>query len=313
MYYWFYKIEVDETDPMFYWISLFFKDHSFSYEAVFQFHIIVITLLNYILIKKYTRNYFYVIIVYLVINYVHSVNQIRYFLGFPFLLLGFYYLFQRKNIVISITLFILAYLCHSALSVLLVFIPLYYFIPVRRYMTYITLGTLGASVILYLLIKFGFAVEIEHFGAYFGKEYDSSFLGGLFNALPYIIYYAYLIIESRSILKEYPEYYDDKKFAYLYKISFFPLIFVPASFAIQILGHRYVMPFVIFWTIYYLYLIHDLPNKTKSIKLIVFSLIHIVVACVFYVLPDFILKDNHYAEELQDIIKSIKYLNDYFF
>ncbi len=312
MYSWFYKIKFDETDYVFYWLTQFFSKHNYSYEQLFQFHIVVTTFLNFFVIKKFTRNYFYVILVYYIVNYVHAVNQIRYFLGLPFILFGFYYLLQKKNILISIIMFIIGYLCHSALLVLLVFIPLYY-IPIKNYFKIILLGSLGLTFIIYIIFRLKLGDALDHFGAYFGKEYNSSFLGGLFNALPYLLFFTFLFLESNNILKKHPEYFEDKKFRFLYKIAFFPIIFVFASFSVQILGHRYVLPFIIFWVIYYLYLIKDLPRKQKFLKILNLTFLNIVVVCCFYIFPDFLLKENHYTNELIDMFKSDKFLKNIFF
>ncbi len=312
MYYWFYKIEFDETDYAFYWLSIYFTDHGYSYEDLFRFHIIVISVLNYILIKKFSFNYFYVIITYYVVNYVHAVNQIRYFMGFPLMLLGFHYLIRKNNWLVAIPLFVLSYLCHSALVVLLIFIPIYR-IPTKHYIKFIFFGALATTIVIYTVLKLKLGDALDHFGAYFGKEFNSSFMGGLFNALPYLIYYTFLIIESNKLLKNNPHYYEDKNFQFLHKISFFPLVFVFASFFVQILGHRYVLPFVIFWNIYYLYLIKDLSTKRRSMKLALFGIVHIIVVCCFYIFPDFVLKENHYLLELVDMLKSDKILKEIFF
>lgn len=310
MYRWFFKLENNQTDFVFYKLSVLFHSMHLSFVELFQFHIVLITLINYFLITRFTKNYFYVMLAFMVLNYVHSVNQIRYFLGFPILCLGFYYLILGRKIILSVVLFILAYLCHSALSVLFIFIPLYYLISKEKFIRIISLGAVSIILIVFIIFRFNLAGKFNHFGDYLMEENVMSFVGGLYTAFPYFLNLGFLYFLNKSILKTFPEYVNDSVYVFLYKISFFSVLFIPISFLIDILGHRYVIPFHIFWCIYFLYLTKDLEHKDRTIKFFMFGVIQIVSAMFFYIFPDYVLKSNHYLDELQTMIKSIKYLKN---
>ncbi|SUX48436.1 EpsG family protein [Chryseobacterium indoltheticum] len=310
MYRWFFKLENEQTDFVFYRLSVLFNNMHLGFIELFQFHIIVTALINYFLVTRFTKNYFYVVLAFMILNYVHSVNQIRYFLGFPILCLGFYYLFLNKKITLSIGLFILACLCHSALSVLLILIPLYYFIPKKKFLNLILIGSVLIIAIIFIIFRFNLAGKFNHFGDYLMEENLTSLVGGLYTSFPYILNLGFLFYLNRSILKIFPEYEDESEYIFLYKISFFSALFIPVSFIIDILGHRYVIPFHIFWCIYFLYLTKDLEHKNRTIKFLMFGVIQIVSAMFFYIFPDYVLENNHYLNELDTMITSIKYLKD---
>ena len=101
MYEYMYEQEDDTTDFVFYSLSKLFNKLRLPYDNLFIFHLISTLLIYFFLITKFTRNYFYVFLVYILLDYVHLTNQIRYYLGFPILLTGFYYLFYKKNYIIK--------------------------------------------------------------------------------------------------------------------------------------------------------------------------------------------------------------------
>ncbi|WDF48318.1 EpsG family protein [Chryseobacterium sp. KACC 21268] len=312
MYYWFFKYEEDTTDKVYYSLTLLFKKWGLPFEDLFKFHIVAINVLYYFLIRKFTRNYFYVMLVFVVINYVHSVNQLRFFLGLPIIQIGFYYLLYKRNLLISLPLLVLGVLCHSALVLLLILIPMFY-ISQQKYLKKILVATAVSSVIILIALKTGLMAILLHFSAYFEDDATSSFLGGLFNAFPYIIYITFLYIENKKMIKIFPEYENDKLYQYLYKLTFFPVIFIPPAFVAPVLGHRYVIPFIVIWVIFYLYIIKDLNHKQRFTKFLVFMMIHIIVTCFYYIFPDFIAKDNHYLHELDVMLKSINYLKSFYY
>lgn len=312
MYSWIYDKGDDNTDFVFFELSKIFNSLNLEYESLFIFHMLASLLIYWFLISRFTRNYFYVFLVYLLLDYVHFTNQIRYYLGFPIILTGYYYLFYKKNYIISVILISVSLLCHVGLASLLVFIPAFYLITLRNFIKYIFLGSLVLALLVFLLMQGGLALMLDHYDAYFSSEYDSSFIGGIFNGLPYMIYYSFLLIEIPKLIKR-KIIEDPLKYELLFKLTFFSLLFLPGSFFLQILGHRYIMPFVIFWVIYYLYLVRDLPQKQKLFKMIVFGIVHFLAIFSIYILPDYLLPQNHFMEQLEYTIQSIPYLKDLFF
>lgn len=305
MYYYFFKYEEDKTDPVFYWLTMIFKKFHLNYTDLYRFHIVLIILLYYFLVSKFTKNIFYIFLAYLMLDNVHLVNQIRYYMGYPILMSGFYFLFIRKQYLLAIALIVFALLCHSGLSFMLIFIPIYFFIPLKKYIQY----TLILSVIIFVISLFIFnsslGTILSHFGNYFQKDNQSSFLGGLYNGIPYLIFTVFLLIQTFKLLRDNPNVIEDPKFVFLYKLSFLGIIFIPASFIIQIIGHRYVMTLSIFWLIYYyLFFIKDQDAKLQFPRFSLVSGIILISSIFIYIIPYYLFGHSHFAEEFLNIIKS---------
>ncbi|MBW8360040.1 MAG: EpsG family protein [Weeksellaceae bacterium] len=308
MYYYFFKLGNEETDLMFVLLAKLFKSAGFEFADLYMFHMVSIVVLFFLFISRYTRNAFYVVLLYFLLDFVHLTNQIRYYFGFPILMLGLYYLFSAKRYTVSVLLIILSLLFHKGLFMLLLFIPAYYLIPAKRFITMMLWFSAALVLLIVLVVRFGVGLSLEHFDSYLGREYESSLVGGLFNALPYLTYLGFILVEHYRLNRHNPDLLSDPQNRLLMKLSFFPLVFLPASFLLQILGHRYILPFSIFWIIYYLMLIRDLSEKTRFLKMLLFGTVHFVALCSIYIFPDYFLPENHYLKELESTIKSIPYL-----
>lgn len=313
MYYLFFKREESSTDPVFYWLALFFKKSLYlNYTDLYKFHIVLIISLYYFLISRFTKNIFFIFLAYLMLDNVHLVNQIRYYMGFPILMSGFYFLFYRKRYLLAIVLIVIALLCHSGLAFLLLFIPAYYFIPVQKFYKYVIVMSGVIFIVALFIFNSSLGTILNHFGSYFGKDNQSSFLGGLYNAIPYLLFTVFLFIETISLLRKNPEIEQDLKFKFLYKISFFAMIFIPGSFLIQIIGHRYVMTLSIFWLLYYY--VYFIKNQQPKVQLVRFSFLTCIIfvsSLFIYIAPYYIFGHSHFSEEFLDMIKSSDKLKDF--
>lgn len=309
MYYYLFKLEHFKTDFMFTLLTKIFKEFGLGYEDLFIFHIISIIFLFFLLISKFTRNFVYVFLIYFLLDYVHFTNQIRYYLGFPIMILGLYYLLNKRNYILGIGLGILSILFHNGLAVLLLFIPLF-LIKDKNYLKILLYCSVAFALFLFLVLQYGIGISFSHFDSYLGGEYETSIIGGIFNALPYIIYLSFLLFEFFRITNNYPDKMNDQEFVFLMKLSFFSVLFLLSSLFLQIIGHRYILPFSIFWIIFYLKMISGLPHKIRFLKMVLFSLVHLLALMCIYILPDLFLPQNHMKEELYLIIESIPYLKD---
>lgn len=304
MYYLFFKREETSTDPVFYWLTLIFKKGlNLQYTELYQFHIFLIISLYYFFISRFTRNIFFIFLAYLILDNVHLANQIRYYMGFPILMSGFYFLFYKKKYILSIICIILSIICHSGLSFLLVCIPVYYFVPAKKFYTYILSFSLLVFLVTFYIYNSTLGEILSHYGGYFNA--GSSFLGGLFNAIPYILFTGFLYFETFFLLKKNPEIVEDPQFRFLNKIAFFPIIFIPASFLIQVIGHRYVMPFSFIWMLYYyIFFIKNQNPKVKLGRFIILCGIVFISAMFIYIIPGYLFPENHFMEEFLEMIKS---------
>lgn len=297
-----------QTDFMFRQFSTLFSSYGYTFHDLYVFHIAVTVLLYLSLISKFSHNIWFIFLAYIVLDYVHFANQIRYFMGFPMMLWAFYCLHRSKYFLFALFA-VLACLSHSALIVLLTFVPAYLWIKPQKYLKHTLLLSIFCFLIVYIAFTQGMGREIEHFGEYFSKKGVSSFFGGFYNAVPYLIFTLFLYLETRRYRMKHPEWQTDRQFVFLYKLTFYTVIFIPASFFLQIAGHRYVMPFVVIYGIYYLYLIRDEVRRVKVQKIFAYSAVCAVISVIIYVLPSYIMSENHFMNEVERMLKSVEYLN----
>lgn len=309
MFKYFYENDWEKIDPMFIFLMKIMNHFKYDYFDFYKVHLIVYTLSYFFFISRYTKNIFYVFLVFFVLYYVPYVNQIRYYLAFPFFLLSIYYFIQNRNIFLFVLFTILAITSHSAIILLYGFIPLYYFISSKYFFKIIFSLSGFAFLVVLVLFQLGIAQQIEHFGEYFKADKTSSVLGGIFNALPYFIYIAYLWIIDKRYRKRNLDFINDTTYLLLSKLSFYCIIFIPASFFVQVLGHRYVFPFIIVWMIYYLHVIRNETPIIKFFNFLVLAIVHIFVAFAIYILPNYLFGESSYEEELIKSMKSIEYID----
>lgn len=312
LYEWFYdNYKIDQRDFVYTELSKIFNSFYLPYEDLYIFHLLVYTFLFYLLIRKFTWNYFYVFLIYFFLDYVHYTNQIRYYLGFPIMIFGLYYLLYRKNYILSVGLIVLAILCHSALALLLLFLLAFYFIPTKKYIKISLIISVFFAAVIFVLMQGGLGLVIKHYDNYLSSENESSIIGGIFNSLPYMVYLTYLVIEYYRIKKKYDIDLEHPKTVLLFKLAYFPLILSLGSIFLQIIGHRYIMPLSIFGFLFYLQIIKDLPQNVKFAKMLIFTIINFVAIFSIYYLPEFVLKESHFMNELEKTLKSIPYLKDF--
>ena len=310
MFEYFYDNEWEKIDPMFIYLSKLMNAYGYDYYAFYRVHLITYTLAYFYLISRYTSNIFYVFLVFFVLYYVPYVNQIRYYMAFPFFLLSLHYFVYRRNLWLFALFGFLSVTSHAAIIVLYGFLPMYYLVKSKNFFRIALIASASAFTAVLLLFQVGLIQMIEHFGSYAGKGMTSSLSGGIFNALPYFMYLGYLYIVDKRYRKRNPDFESDQLYGYLSKLSFFTIIFIPSSFLMQVLGHRYVFPFIIIWVIFFLYMMRNESNKSKFLNFLAFALVHCAVGYSIYILPKILMGESHYEEELIRSLKSIKYIKN---
>ncbi|RST27497.1 EpsG family protein [Chryseobacterium lacus] len=308
MFKWFYENDWTKVDPMFIFLSRIMNSFGYDYYAFYQLHVIIYTFAYYYFISRFTNNIFYVFLPFIILYYVPYVNQIRYYLAFPFFLLSIHYILHKKNLTLAVLCALFALLSHIGIILLYGFIPLYHFMSTKKFFKTVFVLSGVAFIVMMILFQLGIAQQIEHFGNYFNEEMTSSVAGGMFNALPYFIYIIYLWMIDKKYRNENPDFNEDKIYTLLSKLTFFTIIFIPASFFVQILGHRYVFPFIIIWMIFYLYLMRNKATKRKLINFFLMGVVHISVGICIYILPELLLGESNFEAELVLSLKSVSYL-----
>ena len=276
------------TDFLFRYISLFVVFLGYSFEELFVLHIL---LYGYFFVKfasHFTQNIFLVIGFYIVLTYVPLANQIRYFLALSLFFNGLhcYYLGKSKT---SYIYFFFSLLSHSSMLILFSFL----FVEKKVGMKNFAKTMLTYSFIFFFSFNFMLSFGILdllgqfHMKEYFeSDDYGSSIFGGVFNEFPFICILISLYYFLEKTIKENLFLLEDKVFVFLYKLTFYSVLFVPISFNFQIIGHRYVQAFIIVWLCLLVYTIKHIEIKKKIIQnYVILSSYIIFMIFYLYYLP----------------------------
>lgn len=276
----FFENDEVKIDFLFRYLSSIFTDWGMNYYELYQFHVILFGILYTFFISRFTNNIFLILIFYLLISYVGLANQIRYYLSFGFFLNAIYFLYFTKKKYLAYFFIAMSLLSHSAIALFYGFIILNKYSKKHTYLKICLIISLIFFVLIFSLNSLGLNAYIGNYDAYFNEEGASSLLGGIFNAMPHIIILILLYIRAKVALKKHEVFVDDKAFQLLYRLSFYSVIFIPASLNIQILSHRYVQASLIIWLCFYCYTL----TLEKSFKIVFNHIIclTIVIIGLFY-------------------------------
>jgi hypothetical protein len=307
-----FAYEEIETDILFRYFSLLALALGYTFTDLYKLHILIYGFFFVKFISRFTQNILLVLGFYVFIAYVPLANQIRYYLALSLFLNGLYvfYFGLKKR---SYVYFIFSVLSHSSMVVLFAFL----FIEKRiAFSDYVK-----KCLILSLIIFFGFnfinAVGLLNILGKFKTyalevELVSSFLGGVFNEFPFIVILASLYFWIQNVIIKIPQLVEDKVFVFLYKLTFFSIIFIPISFNIQVLGHRYVQAFFIVWLCLFVYVLNYIKTKQAYVEyFIVLSLYMVFLTYYSYFFSEIALgvKSSYYDEFIKSY-NSIEYLPD---
>lgn len=301
MYSAFYNWNYEDTDVLFRNINSLYREKQWGFHAVFATHIVAITVLFSSFILKFNHNLFYIFTVFIILIFIPYINQIRYYVAFPSFLLAAYYLIYNRKLVFFVFFAVLGFMSHSAVVVLYTFFLFYYFMPEKYYAAVLKAGAAILFVGSYLVSKTSLITYLEHFGGYLSAENQSSILGGVFNILPTLA----LLLPLYIMDKNYKGNKKDLTYIFLKKVSFFTTILIPASIFIQIIGQRYVFPFLVVWIVFFLYLIKE-KKFSLRIRYVIGS--YFLVAIVLYLqygLANIVFGKSFYIEEVTETIESI--------
>ncbi|WP_417431765.1 EpsG family protein [Halpernia sp.] len=301
MYESYFKKEYENTDFIFYKSAYYFRHHNLTFQDLFGAHILVISALYLLFISKFNSNFFYIFGVYLLLSFIPYVNQIRFYLAFPCFLLAAYYLLLNRKVMWFCLFGVLGGLSHSAILPLYSFFLFYLFVPEKFYKNILIFGSIILFITSYIVSNTTLYAAFEHFGEYIKNENQSSFLGGVFSMLPTLV----ILIPLYLLDKKYLGNRNLPTYKFLKKLSFYTVLLIPASTFIQIIGYRYVFPFLVVWIMFFLYLIKDKPLKVKIRHFFISYLLIIVVLYLQYILPLEVLGESSYLEEINETIKSI--------
>lgn len=305
----YFEDENIKTDYIFRLFSRIFKIFNLEFEQLYQLHIILIGLILINFIRKTNNSIFLVFGVYSIIYFVPIINQIRYYLAFALFLNTCYYLYVDKKTKLSIILFILSILSHSAISLLFLFPILNKVSKKIGYVKLLMISSISLFVFSFFLQTIGIVDMLNKYGTYFSSEGTGSLLGGLLNIFPYITLLIVLYNNNKSIIKKKPYLIKDSIYILLYRLSMYTIVFIPISLYFQILSHRYVLPFTVVWLCLYLYPYQKSKNQVKVLQQM--WLVFFVFFVLFfynYFLSEFIFgEESLYLIQFKESFNSIPY------
>jgi hypothetical protein len=307
-----FNIDDIETDVLFRYLSLLTFALGYTFTDLFKIHILIYGFFLVKFISRFTQNTFLVIGFYVFIAYVPLANQIRYYLALSLFLNGLYH-FYFNNMKMSYLYFALSLLSHSSMVVLFLFILIEKKINFAVYVKKCLVISIVILLVFNIIISSGALDFLGHFQLYIiSDELVSTFAGGVFNEFPFIIILTTLYFWLQKVIKVMPQIAEDEVFVFLYKLTFFSIIFIPVSFTFQVVGHRYVQAFFIVWLCLFIYTVHFInSNKTTIDCFIALSFYMIfLVYYSYFLLQAVIGEESGYYTEFIKSYNSIEYLPD---
>lgn len=277
-----YMIQSDsETDYLFKLIVALYKYLNIdTYKSIHITFIFSISLLLITFLKEFDVNYFVVIVLFLVLNYLVFTTQIRYFLGFFGVLISLKR-FNDKRYLSSFWYFLFSLFSHMSL---ILFLPFYFLInsgfkQIKKFVIFSIISLFISSTFLVYLLP---DILYYRFILYFESEHRASILGSLYFFLPSIINISFLLIYLKIVysLNSLNDLPDISKF--LLKITFISFYIFGLALNIQVFGSRIVEPIFFVQSIFYL---SEIFNRKGNLAYIFLFLSFLLNFIIVYILP----------------------------
>lgn len=305
-----YENDDFSIDFIFRFLSVQAKLLGLNYIYLYQFHIILTGALLTFFISRFTSNIFFVSTFVILILFIPLANQIRFFLGLSLFLNAIYFLCIKKKKVLFLIIGLISVLCHLGIIPLFLFIPIYFIENNKNYLkTLIIISTSIYILIATLFTLDGTMSELglrENIDLYFQSDYESSFLGSLFQSLPILIITTVLFNNKNYFINKI-NHFQDEKLYFLYRLTFFSFIFIPASFLTQIILFRYCIALFFVWILLILRTAKYEKRNIQIRKISLLFIIQYIYILYLYFLPILILNSHSTIEKFYLIIDSIKF------
>ena len=247
-----YIYENDEfpIDLTFRFLSSQTKLLGLNYIDLYQFHVFLTGALLIFFISRFTSNIFFVTTFLILILFIPLANQIRFFLSLSLFINAVYFLCIKRNKFLFLFLGILSVLTHIGIVPLLLFCKIYFIKKDEKYLKIVILISILSTIIIFVLSNIiGAMQEIglrENLDSYIKDEYASSFLGTLFQISPILVFVVFIFTNKIYFIKKINQF-KDEKLKFLYRLTIFSFLFIPASFFTQIILFRYCISLSFVW------------------------------------------------------------------
>jgi hypothetical protein len=205
-------------------------------------------------------------------------------MGYFSLFIGIYLWQVQEKRFWAVVMILFALANHSSLLIFLILLPLF-FTNIERLLFRSVQILLTVSVVYFVFRTIISLIPEEYYLVLYFLEADhhSSFLGGLFTFLPTIITMLMLHFYSMRKAVEYPELLDDVNFQYLYRFTILPIIYFGISTERQVLGHRFILPSILFQLLLIMYIsYYNTPKQNATLRWIVVLSIPLLVFYTYF-------------------------------
>ena len=278
-----------QSDYFFNYIRDLVVSLGYEYREIHLIFTGIYTFLLIIFISRFYNNPFLIALIYVSIIFLYYATQIRFFLGYFSICLAFYYFYVQYNKTRFIIFLLFGFINHYSLLIFLIYF-FFFKIEIKKLAKLVILIALTTFVIISLFHNvFDLLSSILfRFSDYFNYEKFSSFKGALYTFLPALLFFYLTEVYAKKKLLRFPQIKNDKMFIFLYRFSIIPYILIGFAFYIQIIGHRFIIPAVLFQLLLLFYLSKfnsKIQNTNLYITIFAFSIIYLFY---IYFLPNII-------------------------
>ena len=279
-----------------------------KYIDLYQFHVFLTGALLIFFISRFTSNIFFVTTFLILILFIPLANQIRFFLSLSLFINAIYFLCIKRNKSLFLFLATLSVLTHIAIVPLLMFCKLYFIKKNEKYLKAVILISILSTILIAVLFSVsGVMQEIslrENLDAYVQDEYATSFLGSLFQVVPILVFVIF-IFTNKIYFIEKINHFKDEKLKFLYRLTIFSFLFIPASFFTQIILFRYCISLSFVWILLIL-LSTEYYKIIKRVRKITILFVGLWLFVFYiYVFPIIILNSEEKINKVNLIFNSI--------
>lgn len=261
------------------------------------------------LVSRFTEHTFIVCLLYLISIYLFYTTQIRFFMGYFAFFIGLYFWQVQKRYLWSVIMILFALANHSSMFIFLLLLPLFV-LNIERLLFRVVQILIIVSVLYFVFRTIISLIPEEYYLVLYFLEADhhSTFLGGVFTFLPTIITLLILHFYAMRKVDEYPELLDDLYFQFLYRFTVIPLLFFGIATERQVLGHRFILPSMLFQLLLIMYLgYYNTPKQNSGLRWMVIFIVPFFVFYTYFLSE--MLVDSELTNTVMKVIDSNPVLN----
>jgi len=295
-------------DLIFRFLSSQTKLLGLNYIDLYQFHVFLTGALLIFFISRFTSNIFFVTTFLILILFIPLANQIRFFLSLSLFVNAAYFLCIKRNKFLFFIIGALSVLTHIGIIPLLLFCKFFFIKKDDKYLKAVILISISITILLAVSYTiYGFNNQLglrENLYAYIQDEYATSFLGALFQVAPILVFVVF-IFNNKIFFIEKINHFNDEKLKFLYRLTVFSFLFIPASFFTQIMLFRYCISLSFVWITFILLSTeyYDIIRRVRKITVFFVGLWLYVL--YIYMMPQIILNSDEAIKEVTLILNSI--------